>query len=89
LAKSNPGALLNKADQVLDNPGVQPGHPQFANARCRQRSLPLAISNLPKLTRTADSSGGTGFYINPTPPEEAAKFLRAATVEEPATTSVG
>jgi hypothetical protein len=27
---------------------------------------------------------GTGFYINPTPPEEAAKFLREADVEETA-----
>ena len=24
---------------------------------------------------------GSGFYINPTPPEEAAKFLREASVE--------
>jgi UDPglucose--hexose-1-phosphate uridylyltransferase len=44
---------------------------------------------VPKLTRTGGFEWGTGFYINPTPPEEAAKFLRAATVEEPAATSVG
>jgi len=31
---------------------------------------------IPKLTRTAGFEQGTGFYINPTPPEEAAKFLR-------------
>ena len=38
--------------------------------------------------RVAQQSGfewGTGFYINPTPPEEAARFLREASVEEPAT----
>jgi UDPglucose--hexose-1-phosphate uridylyltransferase len=30
----------------------------------------------PKLTRIAGFEQGTGFYINPTPPEEAAGFLR-------------
>ena len=47
------------------------------------------IEFVPKLTRTGGFEWGTGFYINPTPPEEAAKFLRAASVEEPTTTSVG
>jgi len=31
---------------------------------------------------------GTGFYINPTPPEEAAKFLREASVEDAAPSTV-
>jgi UDPglucose--hexose-1-phosphate uridylyltransferase len=31
---------------------------------------------IPKLTRVAGFEWGTGFYINPTPPEEAARFLR-------------
>ncbi len=34
------------------------------------------IEIIPKLTRIAGFSWGTGFYINPTPPETAAKFLR-------------
>ena len=34
------------------------------------------IELMPKLTRTAGFEWGTGFYINPTPPEESAKFLR-------------
>ena len=37
----------------------------------------------PKLAKTAGFEWGTGFYINPTPPEEAAKFLREAKVAEP------
>ena len=41
------------------------------------------IEFMPKLTKTAGFEWGTGFYINPTPPEEAAKFLREASVEEP------
>ncbi len=31
---------------------------------------------MPKLTRTAGFEWGTGFYINPTAPEEAAQYLR-------------
>jgi UDPglucose--hexose-1-phosphate uridylyltransferase len=31
---------------------------------------------MPKLTKVAGFEWGTGFYINPTPPEEAAAFLR-------------
>ena len=35
------------------------------------------IELMPKLTKVAGFEWGTGFYINPTPPEEAAEFLRA------------
>lgn len=35
---------------------------------------------MPKLTRVAGFEAGSGFYINPTPPEEAARFLREATL---------
>lgn len=34
------------------------------------------IEIIPRLTRTAGFEWGSGFYINPTPPEEATKFLR-------------
>jgi UDPglucose--hexose-1-phosphate uridylyltransferase len=33
---------------------------------------------MPKLTRTAGFEWGTGFYINPTSPEEATEVIRAA-----------
>ena len=36
------------------------------------------IEIIPRLTKTAGFEWGTGFYINPVPPEEAAKFLRGA-----------
>ena len=39
------------------------------------------IEMMPKLTKMAGFEWGTGFYINPTPPEEAARFLREAAVE--------
>jgi UDPglucose--hexose-1-phosphate uridylyltransferase len=35
---------------------------------------------MPKLTMIAGFEWGTGFYINPTPPEDAAKFLRELTL---------
>lgn len=38
------------------------------------------IEIIPRLTRIAGFEWGTGFYINPTPPEEAAKYLREAKV---------
>jgi UDPglucose--hexose-1-phosphate uridylyltransferase len=43
---------------------------------------------MPKLTKVAGFEWGTGFYINPTPPEESAKFLREAAqpVETPTET---
>ena len=36
------------------------------------------IEVMPKLTKIAGFEWGSGFYINPTPPEEAARFLRDA-----------
>ena len=36
------------------------------------------IEIIPRLTRVAGFEWGTGFYINPTPPEESAQFLREA-----------
>jgi UDPglucose--hexose-1-phosphate uridylyltransferase len=42
------------------------------------------IEFMPKLTKVAGFEWGSGFYINPTPPEEAARFLRDAQVPAPA-----
>ena len=44
------------------------------------------IEIIPKLTKVAGFEWGTGFYINPTPPEEAARFLREARLTEPVLT---
>lgn len=38
------------------------------------------IEIMPRLTRVAGFEWGSGFYINPTPPEEAARFLREVTL---------
>ena len=39
------------------------------------------IEIMPSLTKTAGFEWGTGFYINPVPPEQAAGFLREVEVE--------
>ncbi|MEW6214130.1 MAG: galactose-1-phosphate uridylyltransferase [Nitrospirota bacterium] len=38
------------------------------------------IELMPKLTKIAGFEWGSGFYINPTPPEEAARFMREAKI---------
>jgi UDPglucose--hexose-1-phosphate uridylyltransferase len=38
------------------------------------------IEVMPKLTKIAGFEWGSGFYINPTPPEEAARFMREAKI---------
>jgi len=38
------------------------------------------IEIIPKLTKVAGFEWGSGFYINPTPPEEAAEFMRSAEI---------
>ena len=39
------------------------------------------VEIMPKLTRVAGFEWGTGFYINPTPPEEAAAVLRGVRLQ--------
>lgn len=45
------------------------------------------IEIIPKLTKVAGFEWGTGFYINPTPPEESARFLREAKIAQPMVTA--
>jgi UDPglucose--hexose-1-phosphate uridylyltransferase len=74
--------ILIKAIHVLDNPAynlVLHTSPIHENTNDYYH---WHLEIIPKLTKTAGFEWGTGFYINPTPPEEAAKFLREASVEE-------
>jgi len=45
------------------------------------------IELIPRLTRVAGFEWGSGFYINPTPPEESARYLREAVVDAPQVTT--
>lgn len=75
--------VLGKHYAVLDNPPYN-----FILHTAPLKSGGLShyhwyIEIIPKLTKVAGFEHGTGFYINPTPPEEAAKFLREATIRNP------
>ena len=70
--------MLARLDRVLDSPAY--------NYIIHSSPIPEASNDyyhwhleiMPKLTKVAGFEWGTGFYINPTPPEESAKFLREA-----------
>ena len=67
---------LRKLDQALEHP---PYNFIIHTAPLQEGELPhyhWHVEIIPKLTRVAGFEWATGFHINPTPPEEAAKFLR-------------
>jgi UDPglucose--hexose-1-phosphate uridylyltransferase len=67
---------LRKIDKVLEHP---PYNFIFHSASLQENHMAhyhWHIEVIPKLTKVAGFEWGTGFYINPTPPEESAKFLR-------------
>ncbi len=71
-------STLRKMDKVLENPAYN-----FVIQTAPVQDAPMDyyhwhIEIIPKLTRVAGFELATGFYINPTPPEEAALFLRDA-----------
>lgn len=70
--------VMGKINRVLDNP---PYNYLIHTAPLKEPHLPhyhWHIEIIPKLTKVAGFEWGTGFYINPVAPEEAAKFLREA-----------
>lgn len=69
---------LRKIDKALEKPAYN-----FVvhTAPVQEASMPhyhWHIEIMPRLTKVAGFEWGTGFYINPTPPEESAQFLREA-----------
>ena len=68
--------LLNKANRELDDPPYNLVIHSSPTQDSTNDHYHWHIEFMPKLTKTAGFEWGTGFYINPTPPEEAAKFLR-------------
>jgi len=69
-------AVIRKLDKVLERPAY---NLMVHSAPIQEGAMAhyhWHIELMPKLTKVAGFEWGTGFYINPTPPEEAAKFLR-------------
>lgn len=70
--------LLRRLDRVLEKPSF---NFVIHTAPAHDRALEhyhWHIEVIPRLTKIAGFEWCTGFYINPTPPEEAARFLRDA-----------
>ena len=68
--------VLRKIDKALEQP---PYNFMLHTAPLQEGPLDhyhWHLEVIPKLTKVAGFEWGTGFYINPTPPEEAAQFLR-------------
>ena len=70
--------VLRKMDRALDRPAYN-----FIVHTAPVQEHPMAhyhwhIEIMPRMTRVAGFEWATGCYINPTPPEEAARFLREA-----------
>ena len=73
-------STLRRIDKTLERP---PYNFVLHTAPLQEASIPhyhWHIEIIPKLTRVAGFEWGSGFYINPTPPEESAKFLRDETL---------
>ncbi|MBN2233147.1 MAG: galactose-1-phosphate uridylyltransferase [Deltaproteobacteria bacterium] len=73
--------ILQRLDRVLDNP---PYNFVLHSAPFRQDCNAYYhwhLEIMPKLTRIAGFEWGSGFHINPTPPEETARFMRDAAAQ--------
>jgi UDPglucose--hexose-1-phosphate uridylyltransferase len=71
-------STMRKIEKVLEQPAYN-----FVVHSAPVQDAPLPhyhwhLEIIPKLTKVAGFEWGTGFYINPTPPEESARFLREA-----------
>jgi UDPglucose--hexose-1-phosphate uridylyltransferase len=69
---------LRKLDKALERPAY---NFVIHTAPVQEPAMPhyhWHIEIMPRLTKVAGFEWGTGFYINPTPPEESAQFLREA-----------
>ena len=73
--------LLMRADQVLENPSYNLVIHTAPVQEPPMDHYHWHIEFMPRLTKTAGFEWGSGFYQNPTPPEEAAKYLRDAKVQ--------
>ena len=80
-------STLSRMDSVLGNPPFN-----YILHSAPLKEPPMAhfhwhLEIIPKLTHVAGFEWGSGFYINPMPPEQAAKYLREAnlsSIKEPA-----
>jgi UDPglucose--hexose-1-phosphate uridylyltransferase len=70
--------MLMRLDKVLDYPAYNYIIHTSPIPESPNEHYHWHLEIMPKLTKIAGFEWGTGFHINPTPPEESAKFLREA-----------
>ena len=72
--------ILKKYNKVLSTPpyNFMIHTAPFADGNMQHYHWHLEV--IPRLTKLAGFEWGTGFYINPTPPEEATEYLRDTTI---------
>ncbi len=71
--------ILKRQDKALNFPSYNfliHSSPFNQNSHMNEDHYHWHLEIMPRLSNVAGFERGTGFYINPTPPEEAAKFLR-------------
>lgn len=73
--------MLMRLDKVLDCPAYNYIIHTSPIPETPNEHYHWHLEIMPKLTKIAGFEWGTGFHINPTPPEESAKFLREAIVQ--------
>lgn len=69
--------LLRRVNQVLENPAYNFVLHSAPVQESEMEEYHWHIEILPKLTRVAGFELGTGVFVNPTAPEDAAEFLRS------------
>jgi UDPglucose--hexose-1-phosphate uridylyltransferase len=69
-------AVLASLDRALERPAYNLVLHTAPLRRGEIESFDWHLEIVPRLSRTGGFAMGTGFYLNPTPPEEAARFLR-------------
>jgi UDPglucose--hexose-1-phosphate uridylyltransferase len=72
--------MLVRLDKVLDFPAYNYIIHTSPIPESPNEHYHWHLEIMPKLTKIAGFEWGTGFHINPTPPEESAKFLRDSAV---------
>ena len=72
--------MLMRLDKVLESPAYNYTIHTSPLTETNNDHYHWHLEVMPKLTKVAGFEWGTGMYINPTPPEEAARFLREAVI---------
>ncbi len=70
--------LVRKMDRVLEKPAYNWVLHTAPTHESAMGHYHWHFEFIPKLTKVAGFEWGSGFYLNPTLPEEAAQFLREA-----------